>query len=323
MKQLSRQLAGDFIVLDLGSAHSEIIVQAGPEVCQAVTLIEVDALAKESGEKPTPFFRRVIVPHAVAGSSGARAFHVRRYPECSSFLQAKSELVKAYGLEAYFEEVKVLQFDCITLPQLLERHGIKRIDFLKTDLEGLDFEILSTSADFLPDSLIVQCELRFQPFFEGEGSFNEAANLLAAKGFELVSMRSNFWKYATPHRREHRDGRIVWADCIFLLREEIVRGRPDFWKAAAKQMILAKMIGLQNVAEFLFQRYSGVIPRAEQAELRAWLAPAPRIDWKLANLISRMPGGTQALGAARRFFRWGYEAASQFPDEVIAPPPAI
>jgi len=167
MIETIKQLKGDFVVLDLGSAHSVGILRKMPNVMEAITLIEID-LHSNAAESPTDYFKRIKLKKAVAGKRGKRVFKQRKFPDCSSFLVPRPELIRAYGLEDYFVEMAAIEIECEPITELLLQEGVKRVDLLKTDLEGLDYEVLASDRELVSQALCVQSELRFQPFFQGE-----------------------------------------------------------------------------------------------------------------------------------------------------------
>lgn len=318
MTETVRQLTGDFVLLDLGSANSVAMFRDFPALQPAATLIAVDA-REDQYRGPDKFHRRISIKKAVAGTSGKRPFYSRLFPECSSFLQPKPELVAAYGLERYFKLKEVSKLECTTVRELLAEHGIQRVDFFKTDVEGLDFEVLTSAPELVGQSLCVQSELRFQPIFEGEPPFHEVVGWLADLGFELIHFRPEVWKYQTPFRDRVRDGRNVWTDAMFFLSPDKVRERFPAapWKAFAKQIILCRMLGLANYAEFLFAQTAALYPPQVRGELESFSEPAPGWPMKAANWIGRWPLGQLFLEASRRLCSWGYFQSAVFKDEVI------
>lgn len=316
--QTLQWLDNGLVILDLGAAHSTLLFRRFPELRPAVTLIEVDA--REAGGRAAAAFRRVIpLRRAVAGAAGRRRFYRRKFPECSSFLEPRQEVVRAYGLEPYFELEAAVELECATLGQVLQAAGVPRVDFLKTDLEGLDFEVLSSAPEIIRQALGVQSELRFQPVFVGEPRFHEVAAYLDGLGLDLVALPTEVWKYRTPHRRDVRDGRTVWADAVFFLRADAVRERfgAAAGQAFARQVVLARLLGLPNYAEALLLEHQALLPEAVRSELRRWLAPGWHPGRWLARQVARLPGGWMLLGAARRVCGAAYEAAALFKDEVI------
>jgi FkbM family methyltransferase len=317
MRETARQLKGDFVVLDLGSAHTESILRSSPELAATITLIETDPLLERGTGESQP--NRICLNQAVVGKPGRRTFKKRKFPDCSSFLEPKEDLIRAYGLEDYFVPAGSVDVECVTLESLLEKCGIKRIDFLKTDLEGMDFEVLSSAPRLIEQCLCIQCELRFQPFYEGEPHFYEVNRYLADRGFEVVSLKNSSWKYATAKRDVERDGRTVWTDAIFFLTAKSVQERfaGDSWKALAKQIILARLLGRGNFAEYLFQQNNSIFPDDLRVELGRFVAPQFSLLHWLVFQVDKSRLGQKVLEAARRFFRFGYVTSALYQAKVL------
>jgi hypothetical protein len=222
-------------------------------------------------------------------------------------------------LQSYFALKESFAIECGTVEDLIERAQVQKIDFFKTDLEGLDYEVLVSAPELVSRSLCVQCELRFQPVFEGEPAFHEVAGYLASLGLELIHLRPEVWKYNTPGRSAVRDGRTVWTDALFFLSPEKVRQRfqDAAWKAFAKQVILARLHGLSNFAQFLFQETSAGYPPSIQVELGRFVQPSFNLSFAAAKAISRFPGGRLILEAMRRVCASAYLTSALFKDEVI------
>jgi hypothetical protein len=318
LKETLQQLAGELVILDLGSAHSRGLLARFPELAAAAVLVEVDAQGTTT-ETAHEFHRRVVLRQAVAGQAGRRLFKRRAFPEASSFLDPDPDLVRAYGLGDYFELVGTEDFECVPVAHLLAAQAIERVDLLKTDLEGLDFEVLQSAPELVRQALCVQCELRFQPFFQGEPPFHVVVAYLDGLGLDLVWLRPQVWKYATSHRSQQRRGRLVWADAVFLLRPDLVRAQAGVpvWKALAKQVILARLLGLENQAEYLYAAARSELPEVVRAELSHWLAPRFDPIALAATGVRALPGGWMLLEAARRACRAGYRWAGLYKDRVV------
>ena len=300
MIETARLLTGNFSVLDMGSAD-RADWDFGP-LDRAITLIEIDALAP-SRRDARRYYRIHKIQKAVAGQIGKRRFYRRKFAQASSFLEANGDLTQAYGIEKDFYAVEgLVEMECETLPTVLAQAGLERVDFIKTDLEGLDFEVLSSSPAIVREALALQSELRFQPLYVGEPFFHTFVSYLAGLGFELITIRPEAWKYATPNSRVQRDGRLVFANTIFFLcpaQVEAIFGK-DAWLAFAKQIILAKALGLDNYAEYILVRSN--LPATLQDELGLYISPkgAEMFLRQAANLVASIRGGSRGLLAVRR-----------------------
>ena len=293
MKETINLLRGNFTILDLGCANASDIVPK--QLRKAVTLIETDPLTTSQTGK-SEYYKKITLDKAVSEYSGRRVFYKRKFTQCSSFLEIDPELVKAYGLQEYTEPDGVIELECETIQSLLNMAGIDRLDYIKTDLEGIDHGVLSSAPDVISKALVIQSELRFQPFYKGEPYFHTMLEYLTNFGFEVISMQPWVWKYATENSRLMRDGRIVWGDVIFFLGIEKVK--TVFEKLApvefVKQIILAKSLGLHNYAEFIYESVKNDLPDIVQNEMKQYLKPPLNFQMVLnrtANAVNFLPGG--------------------------------
>ena len=237
---------------------------------------------------PEGHYGKIIrVRKGIAATGGVRDFYISRYRGASSLLRYDRELVGQYGMEQFLETVECRPVECVTVEDVLQQHGLTRLDFLKTDLEGLDFEVIKSCAPRFDEILGIQAELRFEPFFKGEPRFHEVAGYLAERGFELVGLKVEHWKYKTMHRDRQRKGRAVWADAIFFKSPSRLIGESAEPVGMMKQIILAAMLKHENYAELLLEIYGPHIPKECARELEALIAM--RASSRLEMLSAEMP----------------------------------
>lgn len=294
MNSFVRWLQGNFIVCDLGSSGKEFHDLLEP-FSEGITLIELDA-AEEPAIVKNKYFKRVVFKNAISGTEGRRKFYQRKFLPCSSFLQPNEQVVQSYGLEKYFELDRAFDIDCITLDALVSKAEIRRIDFLKTDLEGLDFEILNSAPRLISSCLAIKCELRTHPLYRGEPSFIKSIGLLESAGFEVISIKPEIWKYNTKDRELFRDGRLVWGDFILFLTPSKVKeyfGK-EAGGAICKQIIIARMLNLHNYAAYLLERHSDIISDEHQDYLRSLVYPSTGFRKILLTSIKAI--GSTSLG---------------------------
>lgn len=193
---LAELCGNDLIIMNLGAAEDRDFALA-PEVRAITTLIEVDA----TNESKTThnYYRRIRLNTVVADKAGQRTFYRRAYPMCSSLLDVNHQRAEDYGLQALVELMETSDVECQSVGQVLEAIGLARIDFLKTDVEGMDSTIVKESVDAIPRLLAIQSELRFQPFYVGEPYFHETAALCHERGFELITLKPHYWKLSLIH----------------------------------------------------------------------------------------------------------------------------
>jgi hypothetical protein len=272
---LRESVSGSFVVVNLGAGGDSDYDLPLPFL-KTMTLIEADA-----GSQPiatsNKYYRKHTVRGIIAGNKIPRRFTRRKYWGCSSIYEPRQELIGQYGLEEHFKTEASEEVVPVTLPEILKDCGLGSIDYLKTDLEGVDFEVIQSCEDIIGRMLAVKCELRFQPFYHGEPFFHEVVNYLHQFDFELIGLKPAYWKPVTAHVKDHRDGRVAFVDCLFFKRVEAVR---SFSKdvvplAAAKQVIIAAMSGKKSYAEWLLEQYRDLLPRQWQEEIASLVVPHP------------------------------------------------
>jgi len=129
MKSIVKLLHGDFNIMDIGCAKAADIIV--PQLRKTVTIIEVDPITPPATTE-SEYFNKIVLSKAVSGTCGKKIFHKRKYGQCSSFLEIKPEIIKAYNLENYTELIEDIELECETLQTLLSDAGIDHLDYLKT-----------------------------------------------------------------------------------------------------------------------------------------------------------------------------------------------
>jgi FkbM family methyltransferase len=264
-------LTSRFVVVNLG-AGGDTDYSLPASFKKTITLVTVDAW--DSARYEHEYHAKHQIKTAIAGKAGRRKFRRNKYVGCSSLLEPREDLIKLYGLENFFEIASVDEVECSSLPTILEKFGLPPVDFLKTDLEGVDFEVIESLGEKLERVLFIDAELRFQPFFAGEPYYHEVALFLYARGFELVSLSPSYWKPKTAHRKSHPDGRIVWADCLFMKKpSEVQKLENGGTLAKAKQIIIASMLRKRGLGEYLFELYRSDLPEQWATDLHPLVLP--------------------------------------------------
>jgi hypothetical protein len=273
MTNLSAELADRFVLVNLGAA-SDSDYELPSELRKALTVVEVDATVPSSSRGP--YFAHHVLDAVVADSASRRTFTERRWAQCSSLLEPRAELIEQYGLAHFFEIVETRDVVCQSLPTLLTERKVGAVDFLKTDLEGMDFAVLESCESLLPPVLAIQCELRFQPFYVGEPAAYAVASYLAERGFEGYPLRTETWKAKTAHRSAHTDGRMVLADWLFVRDSTALTALQR-----AKLVLILSLVGQRSEAEALLERHASDLPPSWISELRSATQPkkVERTPW--------------------------------------------
>ncbi|GAB5537186.1 MAG: hypothetical protein Rubg2KO_34350 [Rubricoccaceae bacterium] len=130
---LSRPLGPESVVLDLGAnagTFSAAMVQRFGCICHAVE--PSPAIAAQIPNHP----RIHVHPHAMSGQQGEATFHISTDPLSSGFVQAED-----------IEYTEAITVSVETLPGLLARLSLDRVDVLKADIEGAEIDMFAACSD--------------------------------------------------------------------------------------------------------------------------------------------------------------------------------
>ena len=267
MKDMCDALRGNFTIFNLGCVGDADFVLPR-HLLKTLTVVEVDA---EAGAATSArYHQKISIQQPIAPEQGRRVFRRNNFVGTCSLLDPLDGVVEAFGMENYCAVVDRVELECDTIPNVLRAHQIKSLDFLKTDIEGSDNEIIRSCGEFLGRTHLIQCELRFRPFYKTEPYFQDTVNLLAEHGYEVLDITHiDRWRYNTPHRQFQVQGRAAWADFLFVLKPERLAETfgDNLAEAVAKQVILACMLGKKNYGEFLLQKFKTSLPETWFGEL--------------------------------------------------------
>jgi len=263
-----------FTVVNLGSG-GDAPFALPPWARTGSAIVEIDAADRPAGDA-AGYERRVTLSEVIAGSEITRTFTTRAFVSVSSLLEPKPDLVAKYGVEREYKVVERTEVKTRTLPSLLAQEDITRVDLLKTDLEGLDFEVLTSCGPLLDDALCIRCELRIEPFYEGEPKLHAALAAFDERGFDVQSLITETWQPAAPWRKQlvaRHDGQTVWGDCILLKRLA-----PGDLTGRARQVVLLSGLGQRAVAGWILSTIAASVPAGWLALLTPLVAPPPLVS---------------------------------------------
>lgn len=294
MNDVPPELQG-FTVVNLGSGGDQpfaLPAWAG----RGSTIVEIDA-ADRPADSDSVYERRVTLAEVVAESEGERTFTTRAFVSVSGLLEPKPELIAKYGVQREYVVADRSQVRTRTLPSLLAQEGIERVDLLKTDLEGLDFDVLMSCGALLEDALCIRCELRVEPFYEGEPKIHDALAALDERGFDLQSLMTETWQPAAPYREQlvvDQDGQTAWGDCILLKRLA-----PDDLAGRARQVVLLSGLAQRSVAGWILSTIADRAPTRWLTLLTPLVTPPPPVS-RPRQLVRAARRRGRELRAARQ-----------------------
>ncbi len=163
------------VVVDAGAHRGEFSRQLAERFgCQCYLVEANPELADALGREKT--FAGVTAA-ALGVRAGCAPFYVRQNLEASSLLPGGGATVAATNAEV------------ISLRSLVERYDLPRIDVLKLDVEGAEFDVLiNAPAEMLTAIGQITVEFHdFQPAFQGRGLYERVRRRLRSLNFACCS----------------------------------------------------------------------------------------------------------------------------------------
>lgn len=115
------------------------------------------------------------------------------------FLEDPRSPYNGSGLFNYFEDPIEHQIDRITVQEIMENYDLEKIDILKMDIEGSEYEILETIPDVVFDK-IDQITVEFHDFIDPnlKQRTELIVNRMILLGYSVINNGLNY-KYGSDH----------------------------------------------------------------------------------------------------------------------------
>jgi FkbM family methyltransferase len=154
--------------------------------------------------------RLIALPVAISLERGWMDFHVNAANATSSLLKS----VKGNSVDPLTQTVEIRKVPVLRLEDVLERIAPEiDVEFVKTDVQGVDLQVLQSAGEQLRRAAKVKAEVINEPIYEGAGDLRQASetefiDYMAGKGFEFVG-DVDIWT------------RRAWLDKIFVNSERM------------------------------------------------------------------------------------------------------
>ncbi|MGT2486090.1 tetratricopeptide repeat protein [Methylobacterium oryzae] len=259
---------------DFGSS-GEAIVSVPSGIASAIHFISLDALSV--GSNRSKFGRYTPINCVIAPTAGDYEFREKYFIYGSSLLEAKHEIIDAFGLQELSKIKAVHKVKAKRMSDALDEIGISSLDYFKSDLEGIDGLVLRDAQKHIGGAAVVQAELRFMPAYKGEPYFDETVAYMRGHDFEVLHLTNENWRYATQHRDQISRGRTVFADTVFVKNIESylsIHGRTT--EAVVRYCLACGVSGSVNYAEFIIENHKELVPKDVGVALTNYLIPRAR-----------------------------------------------
>jgi FkbM family methyltransferase len=127
-----------------------------------------------------------VVSAALSDQTGEAQFEINKSEASSSLLPIDPRNSEWFGRDlSVANSITVLT---LTLPELMKRQQLERVDLLKLDLQGAERLVLSGGAEVLDRVRVIYTEVFFERLYAGAWLFWEMNEFLAGRGFKLCGL---------------------------------------------------------------------------------------------------------------------------------------
>lgn len=178
-------------------------------------------LSKEKDLHPDSIF----IDCAVSEVRGEKDFYLTTHQTLSSLrkpnLNLLSRLSESRRNDFKIERIEKINVD--TLDNLLGKGGaqLSYIDFLKIDVQGCSYEVLSGSNNILRSTIGMVIEVEFEEIYSNQFLFKDCDNLITGLDFSLFDIQKVYWKKEKDQKGYHSEfvrskGQLTWANALYL-----------------------------------------------------------------------------------------------------------
>jgi FkbM family methyltransferase len=194
------------------------------------------------------------IPIALANCPGNRTLYVTNDLQCSSLYQPNEDYLNRFS-EPFQSQMKLdfsLEIETTTLDNFCDHEKIEAIDFLQTDVQGADMQVLQGSYRLLERSLlVVKAEVCFSHLYLNQPLFGDIDNFIRQQGFTLFKLTVSCRARArSPIVSSEHPGQFLWGDA-FYIRDPLDPNVPIHFKTPdriLKVACIADLIGFPDYA---------------------------------------------------------------------------
>lgn len=167
------------------------------------------------------------IPLALGRSVGESTLYVTNHPMCSSLYSPnETYLSRLTGLSELMDLDFTINLETTTLDTFCQAEGIEEIDFLQTDVQGADLDVLEGASGILGRSILgVQVEVIFSHLYVNQPLFADVDTYLRRQGFTLFDLAAAYRpRVRSPIQSTVHPGQLLWGDAFYfrdLLQEDL------------------------------------------------------------------------------------------------------
>lgn len=151
----------------------------------------------------------IIVSHALDKEKRTRTFNQTIISGNSSFFDISVQQKESLNHDSVTRIDKKIEVHCTTLDDYANEENIKKIDFMKMDIQGAEVLALEGASHLLKNGLIsaIYVEVMFSEVYENQCFYHDIASLLLGHGY---------WFYNFFDSSRQSDGSLIHSNALFL-----------------------------------------------------------------------------------------------------------
>lgn len=216
--------------------------QLGERTCRFLTF-EPDLRSHEAHSTDGPF-EMLALSTALGDEQGRRTLYLTAGPFASSLYPPNEAVLGEFGTWPWHEPAGTDEVPVDRLDACLAERPEWAPDFIKTDVEGADLDVLKGAEQALAGALGLQVEAAFVERNVGAPLFADIDGFLRARGFTLFQLIREHWvrtnKVIGPRSRPQ----LIWADVIYFRDAGELLARVAAADAARREGLLVRIVAL-------------------------------------------------------------------------------
>ncbi len=131
-----------------------------------------------------------VLPIGLSGTGGRRELFITNSPTGSSIMPRDESIERLYESSRYVYPMRTITIDTRTLQDALDDIQEKRVDMIKIDIQGAEYEVLTAMGDErLRNIMVAEIEIGLTRTVVGQKGIEEFNALLEANSMELLDVR--------------------------------------------------------------------------------------------------------------------------------------
>lgn len=222
------------ILIDIGASggiHAYWRKIARYAICIAFDADERDFALQE---KYNGDYRKLFIYNRIVSTRNdeEKDFYLTRSPHCSSLLKPQTESLRNWAFAQKFEVEKKIHLKSVDLPTVLKELSIQKIDWYKSDSQGIDLKLFKTLDESIRNRIVIaEFEPGIMDAYEDEDKLHHILEFmdkenhywlskLTLKGTQRIAyknlrniLRNDFLSEVSPYVNKTAPG---WGEMVFI-----------------------------------------------------------------------------------------------------------